>query len=76
MIRNILVQTEDELTLIYALDALSDEELKAFFIKVCRKDIEHYFEEKQDALQYYCIDGRTHIDTPELVTRVREILRG
>lgn len=76
MIRNILVQTEDELTLIYASDALSDEELKAFFTKVCRKDIEDYFEEEQEMLQYWPIDGRTWIDTPELVTRVREILRG
>lgn len=76
MIRNILVHSEDELTLIYALDTLTDEELKAFFIKVCRKDITDYFEEEQDALQYYCIDGRTRIDTPELVARVREILRG
>lgn len=76
MIRNILIQTEDELSLIYASDALTDEELRAFFVKVCKKDIKDYFEEKQEMLQYLPIDGRTWIDTPELVTRVREILQG
>lgn len=76
MIRNILIQTENELSLIYASDALTDEELRAFFVKVCKKDIKDYFEEKQEMLQYLPIDGRTWIDTPELVARVREILQG
>lgn len=73
--RNIFIKSEDELTLVYASDELTDQEVKDFFVKVTNKEIQDYFEARNDELQYYIIDGRAYMHTPQAVARVREILQ-
>lgn len=71
-IKNIIFQTSNELTLVYCL-SLSLEEIKLW----CKKleiDVQDIYEEKQENLQYYNIDGRVWCDTPEKEAIVRKFL--
>lgn len=73
--RNIFIQSDDELTLLYVSDELTDQEVKDFFVKVTNKEIQDYYEAQMTELQYYIIDGYAYMHTPQAVARVREVLQ-
>lgn len=71
--KNIIItdSINNETSLVVCLDSLSLEEVGKFFTKVVGK-YDDIFEVKDEEIQYYYIDGRTYIDTPEKVDIVRK----
>lgn len=59
----IVILDTEELDVFYVLNDITTEELKDFVEKVTEHKVSDIFEEKQENLQYYCIDGRVWIDT-------------
>ena len=59
----IVILDTEELDVFYVLNDITTEELKDFVEKVTEHEVSDIFEEKQENLQYYCIDGRVWIDT-------------
>lgn len=62
-VRNIFVNFGEETALIYCL-TLTIEQIRQWCEKIGHTPVDIY-ELKQEELQYYCIDGRVFVDTPE-----------
>lgn len=71
-VKNIIVTEETGLMVIYCL-TLTFDEIRAWCEKcgACPVDI---YEEKQENLQYLCIDGRVWCDTPEKEETIRRLI--
>ena len=73
-VKNLFVNFENgENCLVYTYD-LSEDEVKRFAEKVTGNGVIEVYHVPQNELQYYCIDGRCHFDTPEKVAAVRRVI--
>lgn len=71
--KNIFLNMGDESVLVYCKTLSVDDVCKFAEAVLHEKPIEGY-EVKQEELQYYCIDGRVWIDTPDKEKRALEII--
>ena len=72
-VKNVFVSDEKENTLIYCL-TLTEEEIRKF-CETCDVHPIDICELRDDEIQYYLIDGRVWIDTPEKETIVRQRIK-
>lgn len=72
--RIFIAEINGETTVFYALSCVSADEVDKFINSVCKTRPADIFEEKQENLQYYCINGRVWLDTAEKVERMRRII--
>ena len=72
--RIFIAEINGELTVFYAIRSVSADEVDRFINCVCKTQPADVFEEKQENLQYYCIDGRVWLDTEERVAQMRRII--
>lgn len=73
-VKNILLQVGGESVLVYTLTLTIEDVCKYAELVLHEKPTDAY-EVKQDELQYYCIDGRVYIDTPEKETAVLNYIK-
>lgn len=63
MKRNVIIQTEEETTLIYDVSTrVSNDNLKNFFEIVLGEYVSDIYEVTQDEIQYFMIDSRFYFD--------------
>lgn len=59
--------------LIYTDQQLSHETIKAFAEKATGNAVLEVYHVPQEELQYYCIDSRIWVDTPEKAEKLKQI---
>lgn len=72
--KNIIAIIDGQVNVFHAMEEVTEAEIVSFIEKVAKKPVEDIYEEKDSMLQYYCIDGRICIDTPEKVARMRKAI--
>lgn len=72
-VKNMMVSCGCENILVYCL-TLTAREIGKYFQKVISVPLVDIVECRDDELQFYIIDGRVWLDTPEKEKRVREVI--
>lgn len=72
--KNIIAIIDGQVNVFHTLDEVTEAEIVSFVDKVAKKPVEDIYEEKDSMLQYYCIEGRIWIDTPDKVARMRKAI--
>ena len=67
--------SNNETNVFYAMPEITEEQITKFVAKVTKLKVDDIYEEKQSNLQYYCIDGRVWIDTPEKAKKLLETIK-
>jgi hypothetical protein len=73
-VKNLYVNIEDGDSCLVYTHELTEDEVKQLVEKVTGETVTEVYHVPQDELQYYCIDDRCWLDTPEKVAKVRAYL--
>lgn len=71
-VKNIIITSDRETTLVYCLTLTVDEVKK--FAEYSKINVNDAFEVKDEELHYYCIDGRFYADTEAKENRIRKLI--
>lgn len=74
-INNWFITTDKEDVLVYAIDTLTECQIKDFIEKCAKVNVDDIYQLKDEEIQYYIIDGgRVFIDTPTKAERMLEYI--
>ena len=73
-VKNYLVcfDTGENVCVYVSVDGVDANVLTRFAENVCKEHVRDCYEVSQEDLQYYCIDGRVWVDTPQ---KAKELMR-